>query len=155
MFVEGSSDGLVRSGIAIMNSSPNDTTVKLDLLNLDGSPVGLSGSVDISALGQRSLFLNEIQGLRSLAMPFKGFVRIASSNSATIAVIGLRGHLNERKDFLIATTPPVGESSTPPTKAVFPQLVDGGGYTTQLIFYGNTNVDVHSQSGGSLSFGPK
>src|SRR5262249_39118057 len=66
MFVEGTSDGLVRSGIAIMNSSPMATTVKFDLLNLDGSPVGLSGSVDLPALGQRSLFLNEIQGLRSL-----------------------------------------------------------------------------------------
>src|SRR5262249_48473661 len=84
-----------------------------DLLNLDGSPVGASGSVDIPALGQRSLFLNEIQGLRSFAMPFKGFVRIASSNSASIAVTGLRGHLNERSDFLMARTPPVDESSTP------------------------------------------
>src|SRR5262245_35630194 len=151
MFVEGTSDGLVRTGIAIMNSSPNATTVKFDLLNLDRSPVGVSGSVDIPALGQRSLFLNEIQGLRSFAMPFKGFVRIASSNSASIAVTGVRGHLNERSDFLIATTPPVDESSTPPTKAVLPQLVDGGGYTTQLILYGSSNVDVHSQSGGSLN----
>jgi len=155
MFVEGTSDGRVRSGIAIMNSSPNATSVKFDLLNLDGSPVGLSGSVDIPALGQRSMFLDEVQGLQPLAMPFKGFVRIATSNSASIAVTGLRGHLNERNDFLIATTPPVDESSTPPTKAVFPQLVDGDGYTTQLILYGSSNVDVHSQSGGSLSLGLK
>jgi len=155
MFVEGTSDGRVRSGIAIMNSSPNATTVKFDLLNLDGSPVGLSGSVDIPALGQRSMFLNEVPGLQPLATPFKGFVRIATSNSASIAVTGLRGHLNERGDFLIATTPPVDESSAPPTQAVFPQLVDGGGYTTQLILYGSSNVDVHSQSGGSLSLGLK
>jgi hypothetical protein len=66
-------------------------------------------------------------------MPFKGFVRIASSNTASIAVIGLRGHWNERNDFLIATIPPVDESYSLPPKVVFPQLVDGGGYTTQLI----------------------
>jgi hypothetical protein len=152
MYVESTTN--VHSGIAIMNSSANATTVKFDLLNLDASPSGLTGSIDIPAGGQRSLFLNEIQGLQSLPTPFKGFVRISSSNGS-IAAICLRGHSNERGDFLIATTPPVDEKAAQPTKAVFPQVVDGGGYTTQFVIYGTGNLDVHSQSGSSLNLGLK
>jgi hypothetical protein len=155
LFAESSNDGLVRSGIAILNSSDVTANVTVDLINLDGSSAGRSGSLQISAFGQRALFLNEIPGLESVSN-FKGFARI-TSDRADLAIVGLRGHANERDDFLITTTPPIMEDSRTPggTKTVFPHVVDGGGFTTQFILYGSGTLDVHSQSGGSLSLGLK
>ena len=49
-------------------------------------------------------------------------------------MIGLRGRYNERRDFLISTTPAANESIVSPTGDVFfPYLAEGGGYTTQFI----------------------
>jgi hypothetical protein len=51
-------------------------------------------------------------------------------------VVGLRGRYNERGDFLITTTPPATESTSPSTSvSLFPHIVDGGGYTTQFILF--------------------
>jgi len=151
MYVEGSKDGLVRTGFAIANPSGAATTAKLDLLNLDGSSAGLSGSVAVPAFGQRSLFLNEIQGFASLQLPFKGLVRITTSDAAKIAVVGIRGHLNERGDFLSAIILPIDDNSDRPPKWVFPEVVDGGGYTTQFVLYSSGVLEVHSQSGTGLN----
>jgi hypothetical protein len=65
-------------------------------------------------------------------------------------VVGLRGRLNERGDFLVTTTPPNNEaSSVSNAEMLFPHLVDGGGYKTQLVlFSGSTG----QKSAGTLVF---
>ncbi len=73
---------------------------------------------------------------------------------------GLRGRANERGEFLITTTDPANETAPSVSKAVFPQIVDGGGYTTQIIFYSGTPAEpasgdmrLYTQTGASLSLG--
>ncbi len=135
---DASQPGSIQTGIAIANSSPGAATVTLELTRLDGSSTGLTANTTVPGNGQRALFMNQISGFSSLgnpATPFQGVLRI-SSGSAAIAVVGLRSRYNERGDFLITTTAPVDESSSPPTtELLFPHLADSGGYTTQFVLF--------------------
>jgi hypothetical protein len=150
-FVESPADGLVRTGFAIKNISGNATNVTLDLYKLDGSYAGFSGSLPLAGSQQRSLFLDEIEGFAEMPRPFKGFLRIRSGSGTDLAVFGLRGRTNERGEFLIAATPPVDESAPAVGKMTFPHLVNGEGYGTQFVLYGNGTLKLHDQSGASLN----
>src|SRR5262249_8128119 len=120
----------VRSGLAIAN--PNDTpaVISYTFTGEDGKDVA-SNSLTIPANAQIAKFLNE--------PPFNGpsaFSGAFSFNSSVpVAVIALRGLVNERSDFLLTTLPVAGTgalaSSTTPT--VFPHFADGGGWTTQIL----------------------
>jgi len=134
MYVE--SAGSLQSGVAIVNSSANAVTVNFEVTTLTGQSTGLTGTLNLGAGINRSFFLNQIPGLQNLPSSFKGMLRISSSSNA-LTVVGLRGRYNERNDFLITTTPPISESAPPPTgELIVPELVDSGGYTTQIILYG-------------------
>lgn len=154
MFVETSASGDVRTGVGIVNSTEIPTTVNVTVAGLDGTSTGLTGSFAIPAYGQRALFFDEVPGFESLPKPFKGFARISTADNVDIAVIGLRGRVNERSEFLVTTTSPTNEAATPAAKIVFPQVVDGGGFTTQFILYSGTpdepasgTLSVHGQNG--------
>ncbi len=159
VYAEAGEGGAIRTGLAVMNASESDQQIRFELTNLDGSSTGLTGSISVPALGQRAFFLNELQGFHSLAMPFKGILRISSS-AGDIAVMGLRGHWNERSDFLVTTTPAMNESEAPTAGLVFPHFVDGGGYTTQFITFSGSpsepasgTLRMYTQSGSSLPLG--
>jgi len=125
----------VRTGLAVVNTSENPQTVRLELLRLDGTSAGVSGSIELPAFGQRALFLDEIAGFQSLPEVFRGVVRVASQSGGTIAVLSLRSRVNERNEFLVTTTNPVDEAQQAAAQLFFPHLVDGGGYSTQLIMF--------------------
>ena len=156
MYVENSVS--LQTGIAIGNPSPSNVTVNFDLFNLDGTPTGITGSTAVPATGQIALFLNQIPGFSALPASFKGVLRISGAN---VFVTGLRGRYNERGDFLISTTVPVDETSQPSSaELVFPQIVDGGGYTTQIILFSGSAgqsasgvLQFVSQSGRPLVLG--
>src|SRR5262249_61533645 len=78
-----------------------------------------------------------IKGFEGLPSPFQGVLRM-STNSFGLYAIGLRTRYNERGDFLITTTMPIAETGsfqTTTTDLIFPHLADGGGFTTQFIFF--------------------
>jgi hypothetical protein len=151
MYVESSGtsgqSGNIQSGVAVANNSSSSAVITFEVTQLDGTSVpGLSpASVSLAGAGQIAKFLADI--FPSLPNPFKGVLRI-STTSAGISVVGLRTRYNERGDFLLTTTPPTIETApSPTTEMVFPQLADGGGYTTQFILFSGTS----GQSGsGSL-----
>jgi len=152
------SSGSVQSGLAVLNTGSASEQVRIDVTALDGTSTGLQGTINVPAGGQRSLFLNEIQGLASLPSSFKGIVRISTPDNANIVVFGLRGHWNERNDFLMTTMSTVNENEQPRNMIVFPHIVDGGGYTTQFIQYSGTSAEpaasvlqMYSQTGGTLN----
>jgi len=127
--------GSIQAGVAIANTAASSTSVTLTLNGLDGSTTGLTATVTIPANGQLAKFINEM--FPSLTAPFKGILTV-TSNGGPIAVIGLRGHYNERDDFLITTVQAVDQNAPIPTSQVtFPHIVDSGGYTTQFILFGS------------------
>ena len=132
VYVEASDS--TQSGIAIMNTSANSATVRIELMDLSGA--SLTGTtIGLSPNAQYAGFLTEIPGLQSLSLPVRGLLRITSASP--IAVIGLRSRTNERGDFLITTTPPVAETNSSSPELFFPHFADAGGYTTQFILFSN------------------
>ena len=148
--------GSIQTGIAVANTSSNAATVAVEVTRLDGSSIGLTGTLSIPANGQTAVFLNQVQGFGSLQVPFQGVLRLSSS--APIAVTGLRSRYNERNDFLITTTPPTNESAAPSSSALFfPHIADSRGYTTQFILFSGRpgspagTIQFFSQTGGALN----
>jgi hypothetical protein len=150
MYIEGSGisgqAGSIQSGIAIANNSTSDATITLEVTGQDGN--GLRGVAPISVTliggGQIARFLGDL--FPTLPISFKGALRISTFQGG-ISVVGLRTRYNERGDFLLTTTP-AGIENAPPKgiETNFPQVVDGGGYTTQMILFSST------ASTGSLRF---
>jgi predicted outer membrane repeat protein len=140
--------GSMQTGLAIVNNSNATAVVAVELFRLDGSAIGLTGTLVVQAGGQTAKFLSQIPGLESLALPFKGVVRVSSLSA--ISVIGLRCSYNERNDFLFTTMPPMDESATATdAELVFPHFVQGGGYTTQFVLFSGS---PGQQTSGAMQF---
>jgi hypothetical protein len=155
-FDTGAVDSL-QSAFAISNPSSVSKQVSVELTNLDGSSTGLATSITVPGNGQVQEFLNQIPGFSKLPNPFQGIFRINGDN---ISVIGLRARYNGRHDFLMTTTSPVVDSSASSNDLMFPLLVNGQGYTTQLVLFGGSSgqtstvtVKVLNQSGQPLGLG--
>jgi len=152
--------GSIQTGIAIANASATPAEVGLELTRPDGTSTGMTSTITIPGNGQIATFLKQIPGFENLQNPFQGILRVSAPSffSSGISVIGLRGRYNERKDFLITTTPPGCEASTPSnSEMLFPHLADGGGYTTQFILFSGSSgqsssgmLRLFSQSGQPL-----
>ncbi|HYR82521.1 MAG TPA: hypothetical protein VE422_00425 [Terriglobia bacterium] len=138
MFVENGTD--VQSGIALANVSDASSTVTLTLTRLDGMDTGLRSSLTLRQRAHVSFFLNQIPGFESLPASFQGVLRIAS-NTASVAVVGVRSRYNERGDFLVTAMPVADESAPPELERIFPHIVSGGGYTTQILIFNNSSTD--------------
>lgn len=143
--------GSIVTGIAIAGGGPENASVTFELSGLDGSRAGLPLPVTktLSDFGNAQ-FLNEV--FPSLPSPFKGVLRISTTNASAISVVGLRARYNERQapeNFLITTTAPAIETDRPPsTELLFPLLVTDGGYTTEFILFSGTT----GQSSGTIYF---
>ena len=130
---EPGSTGSVQSGVAVANIAFDPTTVTLELTDLDGLPVAVTQKV-VPASGQQVFFVDEAIAAEVLPSPFKGVLRVSSPD--TIAVVGLRNRMNERGNFLMTTTSPINEAGVLTTAELFfPLIVDGGGWTTQVILF--------------------
>jgi hypothetical protein len=155
MYVESSGAGNIQSGIAVANTSSSPAIVTFDLTTLSGASAGVSPvTLNLPGSGQTAKFLSDL--FPSLGSSFRGVLRITTTSSG-LSVVGLRTRVNERSDFLITTTPPTVESNPVSTREwLFPHLADGGGYTTQFIFFSGTagqsssgTLGVFDQSGQS------
>src|SRR5207244_12714261 len=60
--------GSMRTGLAIANTSPQATSVVVEVKNLNGN-TGLIGTLSIPGNGQKSLFVNQISGIQTLLTP--------------------------------------------------------------------------------------
>jgi hypothetical protein len=122
--------GYIQTGVAISNATPSAITVSLDIDKLDGTPTGLSTTVDIPAGGQIAKFVNEV--IPDLPATFMGVLRV--SCPSPIYLTSRRMRYNERSDFLVTTVPARDDATAPSGAEVdFPHIVSGGGYSTQLI----------------------
>jgi uncharacterized repeat protein (TIGR01451 family) len=148
MYVETGSD--LDSGIAVSNLSSSSASVTVDITDLTGSPVtGISPvTFTLPASGQAADVLSDL--FPSLQNPFKGVLRITTTSSSGLSVVGLRTRVNERGDYLVSTISVSNESNpTSGTELLFPHLADGGGYTTQFILFSGA---AGQTSTGTLSF---
>jgi hypothetical protein len=78
-------------------------------------------------------FIRELPGASALQLPFKGVLRLTSVTP--IAALAIRGRYNERGDFLVSTTPPADPALNLGDETFIPQIVDGAGYSTDIVIY--------------------
>jgi hypothetical protein len=148
--IDGASS--IETGVAIANPSDEPVAVNYELVGLDGSFSGLSGQISIGPRGQTVGFISELPGASNLALRFRGVLHLVSSTSIT--ALAIRGRYNERGEFLLSTTPPADVEAIPSNETFIPQVVDGGGYSTEIVLYdlqgGKTvsgNIYFFDQSG--------
>jgi len=125
--------GSIQSGLAIANPSATAVTITIQMTRLDGSPSGLAPrTLTVPAGGQATRLINEI--FPTLPSGFKGIARLTAPSSLSVAA--LRTRYNERQDFLITTTPPLNESLPALPELIFPHVVSGQGYSTNIVVFG-------------------
>jgi hypothetical protein len=146
----------VRTGIALANTSGSPNTVTLSLSNAAGEDFGMTASLNLPANGHRALFLDEIPEFSSLPADFRGVLRVVAGGSS-LSIVALRGEYNQRGDFLMSTVPVIDDQAAAMTSIqVFPQVVDGGGYTTEFVLFSTSpantggTIQLHQQSGSPL-----
>ena len=136
-------DGPVRTGLALAN--PNDTAATIAFFFTDSNGIDSGhGTFTLGPREQTARFLDED--------PFNGGSTMEGTFTFTsdlpVAVIALRGFVNERSEFLM-TTLPVAPLAVPSTGTVyFPHFAAGGGWTTQVILVNPT----HAPISGSVQF---
>jgi hypothetical protein len=146
----------IQTGLAVANTSSVAETINYEVFNPDGSSAASSASISLPVSGQASKLLTEL--FPTLPVPFRGLVRISTSGSG-LSVTTLRIHLNQRGEYLTTTIPAISEgASTTTAGLVFPQLVDGAGWTTQMALFAGQgasagNITVAGQSGNNMNIG--
>jgi hypothetical protein len=147
----------IHTGIAINNASSAMSSVFLELLDLAGTPTGFMTTVQIPPSGQIGNFLREIPRFEAVPPMFQGVLRVTANSSAGVTAVGVRGRVNERGDFLMSAILPADPTDMS-TEKVVPQVVQGGGYSTEIVlFNGQTGtlstgtVTTTSNSGSTVS----
>src|SRR5262249_952426 len=139
--------GGIDTGLAIANPNSMATTVSFFFTDANGRDFG-NGDISIAANGQLSRFLSE--------SPFNGSPSVRTFTfqaSAPIAVTALRGHTNERSEFLLTTLPVIDLSVSTDDAAIVPHFAQGGGWATQVLLVNPADLPIKGrvQFSGSLS----
>ena len=127
------------TGIAIANpGSAGSVTIRA--FRSDGVTAAGSGSgtVNLAANGHTGKFAGEM--ITGLASGFTGVIEISSTTP--FVAVTLRALTNGRSDFLLTTFPIADANQAAPAPMVFPQIADGGGYSTQFIFVSATGAST-------------
>jgi hypothetical protein len=144
--------GSIDSGVAIANPSVTPATVSLQLTNLDGTSLGFPATINVPAGGQIARFITEL--FPGLPPTFQGIGKLTTTSN--IALAALRGRYNERREFLMTTTPPANDMVSGASTIMFPHIVSGLGFGTQIVLFGQPGggkIVLLDQS-GTIKTGP-
>ena len=119
--------GSVSGAVAIANPSDSPVEVRFEV---GSSAAGMT----LPAHGHFAGFLSQLPGLSAPAGS-AGFVRVSTASPGGIAAVSVLVQTNERGDSLITGVPTFSSKSVPLSGTMFPQIVEGGGYSVQLIIF--------------------
>jgi len=123
------------TGVALVNPGSGTSVINLQAFQPDGTTAAATtATLNLSTAGHTARFARQmVAGLPS------GFVGVLELSSATpFAAATMRSLTNERGDFLFTTFPVADATRPAPVPIVFPQIADGGPYSTQVILLGGT-----------------
>jgi sugar lactone lactonase YvrE len=134
-----------QTGVAVSNPAATAATVTFTLMDRYGN-VADTASRSVPANGHLALFVHEM--FPDVADPFSGLLDIASATP--VAPVTLKVTYNSRQEFIL-TTLPVADLTAPATASqiVFPHLVLGAGWSTQLFL---VNSDLTKAASGRVAF---
>jgi hypothetical protein len=118
------------TGLAIANPGTSGANATLKAFQTDGSTIaGTSAGVDLMGNGHTARFVSQL--ISGLPADFRGVLDMRSSSP--FVAVTLRSLTNSRDNFLLTTFPIADGTQPAPAPIVFPQIADGGGYTTEFI----------------------
>lgn len=125
------------TGLAIANPSGGPMTVTLAATQGDGvTAAGNSnGPINLFGNGHTAAFVGQF--VSGLPAGFTGVLDISSTQP--FAALTLRSLTNSRGDTLLTTFPIADFNQTPVAPLVFPQIVDSGGFQTEIILLSTSN----------------
>jgi hypothetical protein len=128
--------GSYNTGLAIANVTNSDANIELAFYLMDGStPVGAGVEpIMLEANGHNSQFANQL--VEALPEGYRDVLDISSESPFTALTV--RTLFNERDDFLVTVFPIADANRAAPSPSLFPQIADGGRYTTQFILISPT-----------------
>ncbi len=144
------------TGIAIANLENTAAEIVIEAFERDGvTSVGTSdGPLPLVANGHEAKFADEfISGLPA------GFTGVLDVSSATpFAALTIRSLNNEDDEFLMTAFPVADVTRPAPSPIVFPQIADGGGYTSEFILISpageaSTVLRLSDETGASFELG--
>lgn len=118
------------TGLAVANVDSTLAAIEVSAYEADGTTAaGRSlGPIQLAGGGHDSRFVHQL--IEGLPAGFTGVLDISSPTP--FAALTLRSLNNERGEFLM-TTFPIADSNVSAPWPYFPQVADGGGYTTEFI----------------------
>jgi hypothetical protein len=131
--------------ISLAISNPNDSaaTVSFAFADGDGQDFG-AGSFQLPAHGQIARFLRESPFNQT--GPLNGTLTLSST--LPVAIVALRGFMNERSEFLMSSLPVANLDERVPPISYFPQFAVGGGWSTRFILINPSDSPIS----GMLTF---
>ncbi|HYK87445.1 MAG TPA: leucine-rich repeat domain-containing protein [Acidobacteriota bacterium] len=129
IFVDAS--GNHDTGLALANPGNGPVSVGLTAFQQDGATkAGTStGPVVLAPDGHMAAFVDQL--VSGLPPGFQGVLDVASNSP--FAALTLRSLVNGRGDFLLTTFPVADMTQPAPIPAIFPQIANGDGFTTEFI----------------------
>jgi hypothetical protein len=123
--------GNLRSALALANASGLPARVMLELVTLDRSATGFTGSMEIPAGGYISRFVDEL--FPAGPDGSEGILRITSTRPIAAGAVRVRN--TTRGDLLITAIPVTNDTSVyiDNSDLIFPLILRGGGYSTDFI----------------------
>jgi sugar lactone lactonase YvrE len=142
----------INTGLAVVNYGAATASIVYTLRDFNGVTLAV-GHGTIAAGNHIACFINQLKEKAApdfnLPSNFQSSIQFGTleiAGSQPISVVGMRGINNQRKEFLITTTP--GADLTKEIRfdsSYFPQFIDGGGYITSLILM-NTSDQIETGS---------
>jgi enterochelin esterase-like enzyme len=140
----------VNTGIGIINYGLNTANIIYTLRNTDGKVIA-NGQGTLVAGMHLATFINQLKDVATgFVLPSNfGFASLDIVSDQPLSVTALRMTINQRGEHLFTTTPVAdGNQRLAYDPIYFPQLADGGGWTTSFILM---NTSGFSEN-GSLEF---
>jgi hypothetical protein len=133
----------VYTGLALVNTGNGPADIRLLLRDLKGNSVS-SGALQLASKRHLAKFIDQLAPEFVLPPGFPtatGFGSLGITSNQPLSILALRMTVNKRADVLLTSTV-VADLSLPgvSTSSYFPQIADGGGYQTTLLFLNTANV---------------
>ncbi len=149
----------VRTGIAIANVKDVPLNIRVRLLGEDGTPFASANEVRLSPLGARLQLADFVTSLfpQLGGTTFNGTLLVEAATGTEPNSLAAAG-LSEKEEGTLSALPGVpnpGSSGSTGKTLYFPQVVLGGGYSTDFVIMNTGATDVFSrfnfydQSGGN------
>jgi hypothetical protein len=141
----------IYTGIAVVNMGSGAAEIRLMLKDLKGNSIS-SGSLQLASKRHLARFIDQLAPELVLPSDFptaNGFGSLGITSDQPLSILALRMTVNKRGDVLLTSTP-IADLSSPldSTSSYFPQVADGGGYQTTLLFLNTSNA----QESGIVKF---